>query len=1620
MLFALCSVKRFFASRRRGYAAAILVWSVGFGWAQTQSAIVSVDNPSFEAPLLNSGTWTYNLLGWTNTGPANSSSRFIESIAGFRADGNQHLGLEQGAVVWQDLALTYQPNTLYRLRVAVGNRQNFTQTGNASTYSLTEPSGAFSKNGTINASTIRVGTFADAPILEINTSLSNAFVGRPIQVRLAAGGTGRSQFDNVRLEAISNLTVLDYYRMGDDDPGVPPAGGAVFTGTKDSVGTNHLSAIGAPFWSQDVSSTASSRAGSSYSLWFFGGGPYATASLLTTLTDNFGIEAWVKPSSATGNRCIAYNGNTAASGWGLYQVGNTFRGLFGGVTWVGSGPLTLNAWSHVALVRTGGSARLYINGIVAGSATGAAPKVPAGNFAVGTQPQSPGGELWAGYVDEVRLFAVAQGQFTTNDFLINALLRPPTVLSQLGTAVTANQASVSASIHPRSQTTGVGFEWGPTPSYGSRSTLANTISGSTPIACNLTMAGLAPMTTYHFRAFASNSGGSTVGPDNTFTTPPLPPVVMTLPATAMAGSSATLNASVTSSGSPTTAWFEWGLRSGAYSNVTPMGGFNGSELPLSTSLSGLSPGLVYHARVAATNGGGMARGRNVRFGSPAILLNGPAATTNLLASTFTDPGAAAFNVPLALACGDFYSVGLRADGTVAAWGNNQYDHLSIPASATNVTAIGVAGNYSVALRADGSLVAWGTNFGGSLLFPTSASNVITLAAGAFHTLALRADGAIVGVGRNDSGQINIPGGATNVVAIAAGDYHSLALRADGSVIAWGSNGWGQTNVPPGATNVVAITAGSLHSLALRADGTIVGWGDNSKGQISLPASATNVVAVAGGQRHNLALRADGTLVGWGENTFGQLNFPPDATNILTVATRYSHSIALRADGAVMAWGDNSMRQLNLPANLGALPLIISGSVNVNAAGTYLLTYTSTNILGGTTTAARTVVVEAAPVVTQPASLVSGRGAMLNASINPRGVATTYYFQYGTTAAYGSFTATNNLLAGASPVPVSLLIPGLNPGTTYHFRAVSVNGWGTAFGADGSFTTLLAPWVATLPATGVLNGSATLNASVNPGGDNTTAWLEWGSPSNPFGNTTPPKWLNGAATISVTANLTGLVPGAAYTYRVAASNNTGVARGRPVSFGSPAITLNGQATVTNPVHTVYIDAGASVFNGPVAISAHSKRSLAVRADGTVLGWGVTADGALNIPPSATNVVAVGTGEIHGLALRADGTVVGWGDNSAGQLSIPAAATNLVAISVGSWFNLALRADGRMIGWGNNGNFQLNIPNGVTNPIAIAAGAAHSLAVLPDGSVLGWGEKRAGQIAIPASATNVVAVSASSYFNLALRSNGTVVGWGTNDYGQITIPAGATNVMAVSTGSRHSLALRTDGTIVGWGDNSFGQIDIPSAATNVIAIAAGAYHNLALQADGTIIGWGKNDSGEAATIPGSSFTSVAVASSGLVNVDIPGTYPLTYVATNLCGGVGQVTRTIVVVASAPAVTASPAAGARETTAPLGDELVGSDARSPGTPASAALSSTASIPRLKIAPGATEGALQLSFTHAPGAKCSVLTSSEISLPLHEWTILGEAEEVGAGDYSFTAHHATGTSLRFYRILVTAPASF
>jgi len=91
------------------------------------------------------------------------------------------------------------------------------------------------------------------------------------------------------------------------------------------------------------------------------------------------------------------------------------------------------------------------------------------------------------------------------------------------------------------------------------------------------------------------------------------------------------------------------------------------------------------------------------------------------------------------------------------------------------------------------------------------------------------------------------------------------------------------------------------------------------------------------------------------------------------------------------------------------------------------------------------------VITNGATNLTTSSGTLNGSLDPHGLTTTVFFQYGTTTSYGSATPMQTQ-TGNTYRNITANVSGLTPHTTYHFRMVATNAGGTRMGIDRTFTT----------------------------------------------------------------------------------------------------------------------------------------------------------------------------------------------------------------------------------------------------------------------------------------------------------------------------------------------------------------------------------------------------------------------------------------------------------------------------------------------------------------------------------------------------------------------------------------
>jgi hypothetical protein len=189
-------------------------------------------------------------------------------------------------------------------------------------------------------------------------------------------------------------------------------------------------------------------------------------------------------------------------------------------------------------------------------------------------------------------------------------------------------------------------------------------------------------------------------------------------------------------------------------------------------------------------------------------------------------------------------------------------------------------------------------------------------------------------------------------------------------------------------------------------------------------------------------------------------------------------------------------------------------------------------------------------LTGAATAITETTAELNGTVDPNGSATEYFFEYGTSAAYGLTTPPTAAGDGADPVAVKAAIAGLTRNTTYHYRLVATNAAGISRGADRMLRTApgpQAPRVRSTSSREVDSRSARLITTVDPNAQETTVRFEYGRTTNygSFTDRVPAGAGDGNVPISLV--LDGLRPNTRYHFRAVATNETGSARSVDRSF-----------------------------------------------------------------------------------------------------------------------------------------------------------------------------------------------------------------------------------------------------------------------------------------------------------------------------------------------------------------------------------------------------------------------------------------------------------------------------------------
>ncbi|HET8566935.1 MAG TPA: hypothetical protein VFL77_10730 [Solirubrobacterales bacterium] len=681
---------------------------------------------------------------------------------------------------------------------------------------------------------------------------------------------------------------------------------------------------------------------------------------------------------------------------------------------------------------------------------------------------------------------------------------PPQIQTEAATSITQTGATINGTLIPHGlEVAYYYFKWGTSESY---TNTTGRVSGGY-LATNppkQALSGLTPGTVYHFRLFAEAPDGIILrGKDLTFETVPLPPentaVPLVLPTPPYQAVAATTN-NGTWTHKPTSFTYQWQRCNGTGGECTAISGATSREYwPVEADV-----GHTLIVKVTAINAGGSGTATSM----PSSRVQGPATYYSLPEGS----------KPRDITVGP--------DGNL--WFTNQAKNsigkITTSGAITEYSLPSGSEPYSITSGPGGEQALWFTeNNATGKLGKITTSGAITEFTGPAehypHSITAGADGNLWFLQTQHVDKMTTTGAITEYLLPEQSFGNAIVKGPDGNI--WFTNDV-QRNSVGKITTSGALTEYALPQTSIPAGITV---GPDGNIWVSEPGNGSVQAKIA-------KVTPTGTITqyplgeGWPDPT--DIAPGPEGENALWftgggnplvgkisttgAVNEYKFQVATGTPGAIVAGPDGNLWFSLLNGKIARLQPQQHPVVTTEAA------------TGATTT-----------------------GATLHGSVNPEGVETKYYFEYGPTASYGSVTPETSAGSGLNEVPVKAVLSGLLESSTYHFRVVATSSLGTFKGSDLTFSTIGHPTVETKPVTGLGQSEATLNGIVNPRGLETKYFFEYGK-TTAYGSKTAEVGIGaGTANLEESAVLVGLEPSVTYHYRVVASNANGVTKGVDEEF-----------------------------------------------------------------------------------------------------------------------------------------------------------------------------------------------------------------------------------------------------------------------------------------------------------------------------------------------------------------------------------------------------------------------------------------------------------------------------------------
>jgi alpha-tubulin suppressor-like RCC1 family protein len=842
--------------------------------------------------------------------------------------------------------------------------------------------------------------------------------------------------------------------------------------------------------------------------------------------------------------------------------------------------------------------------------------------------------------------------------------------------------------------------------------------------------------------------------------------------------------------------------------------------------------------------------------------------------------------------GTSHNLAVATDGSLWAWGNNQYGQLGSNTTSnsaspiqvsvgTSFTSVGTANNTSYATDTTGNLYAWGDN----------SQNQV-------------GDGTTI----NKSTPVQIygyyyPNSITyqSWKFLSVGNYSLqptiYAIRQSDSSL-WG---WNNTNylgnnsgtstatfisnpVQIGTSSWTAVTSGGNpigFAAGITSTGSLFTWGYNNNGQlgdgttiskqspVKIGTSSWSIVSSA--QNSVFGITTLGALYAWGIGTSGILGdntatsksspVQIGTSSWTTVSAGLSHAAGITTTGALFAWGLGTSGQLGdgtnttrsspvqIPTTVTTTPMswkIIATSQGLNHTSAAIKT-DGTLWTWGENTLAGTLGINISTNSSQSSQAQVGTSSWTTVSVGAStmlAISTTgalFAWGLGASGQLGDGTT----LDKSSPVQIGSSSWSKVSAGGSHVAAIDITG-------------ALYTWGRNL--NGQLGDGTTIDKS-SPVKIGSSSWtvVSAGSISNQ-GNT---------AAIDINGNL--------YVWGV----NTNGALGdlTTVAKSSPVIVVT-KTTVTNTL-TGVIWSGCGAWGGGGAFPATG----GIRSDGSLYTWG------------STNGAQLGGGA--GYASKSSPVQIASGTSFN---FITGGISNAVAISsTGALYTWGASITGAN---GNGSSATVSAPTQIVSGTSFTMACAHQSltgAITTNGTLYLWGTGAGGGLGMGSTANQLTASVSATFSSwimvdtgvshtVAISTGGGLFTWGANLNAQLgdnsltskTTATTAQRIVSASTftacaaGAVHGMAIDSAGRLWSWGTAAAGQLGDNSVlqksnpvlvgSSTWTKISAGASHCMGITTSGALFTWGLNNNGQLGlgdTINRSNPTQVGSSSWAAIN-------------------------------------------------------------------------------------------------------------------------------------------------------------